>query len=77
MLRPFSRLILFIIVSIKNFVFKFPGASLGFVGGVFVGFVLGFTMVRFGFPGWVLPVNTIVWAITVAPVVKNYLDGLR
>ena len=74
MIRQFSRLILLCLVAIKNFVFRYPGASIGFLAGGLAGFLLGSVMVRFGFPEWALPV---MWAVAVAPVVKKYMDGLR
>lgn len=77
MIRQFFRIILCMLVSVRNFVFKYPGASLGLTIGAFIGFVLGASMVRYGFPGWVLPVQTVVWAVVMAPVVKGYLDKLR
>ena len=77
MLRQLSRLILYVLAGIKNFVFKYPGASIGFLAGGIIGFVLGLSMVKFGFPAWVLPVNTLAWAVVTAPVVKTYLDRLR
>ena len=77
MLRQLSRLILYVLAGIRNFVFKYPGASVGFLAGGIIGFVLGLSMVKFGFPAWALPVNTLVWAVVTAPVVKTYLDRLR
>lgn len=65
------------LVRIKNFVFKYPGASVGLISGALIGFVLGLSMVRFGFPGWILPVNTLMWAVVAAPVVKSYLEKLK
>ena len=65
------------LVGIRNLVFRHPGAALGLTIGAFIGFVLGASMVRYGFPPWVLPVQTIVWAIVMAPVVKGYLDKLK
>ncbi len=65
------------LAGIRNFVFRYPGATLGLTIGAFIGFVLGASMVMFGFPPWILPVQTIVWAVVVAPVVKGYLDKLR
>lgn len=77
MIRQLSRLILFILMRLGGFILKHPGASLGFAGGALIGFVLGSSMVRFGFPGWVLPVNTLMWAVATAPVVRNYFQRLR
>lgn len=76
MIRQFFRLILYIIVRVKNLFFKYPGASLGLMIGAFIGFVLGASMVKYGFPKWVLPVQVVVWSVFVAPVVKKYLDDL-
>ncbi len=77
MIRQLCRLVLFLLIRIKSFVFKYPGGSLGFVLGGLAGYFLGVHMVRFGFPEWALPVNTLMWAVAIAPVAKKYMDGLR
>jgi hypothetical protein len=68
---------LLVLVRLKNIVAKYPGASLGFVLGAIIGCVLSVFMIRYGFPGWILPVQTLGWAVYMAPVVKKYMDGLK
>jgi hypothetical protein len=75
MIRQFFRLILFILVFIKDLIFKHPGI-LGFMIGSILGFIIGLFMVKYGFPLIALPINTLVWGIGIAPVVKEYLDRL-
>lgn len=77
MLRQFFRLILFLLAGLWRLFRKHPAAGIGLTGGASCGFILGFFMVECGFPGWVLPANTVAWAVATAPVVKNYLDRLK
>lgn len=76
MLRQISRLILFLLVKIKNLVIKYPGPTLGFVLGSIIGYILSVSMIRYGFPRWVLPVQTLAWAVVMSRKVKEYLDRL-
>lgn len=75
--RQILRLILYVLICIKKFVSRNPGGSLGFFLGGLAGYVLSVNMIRFGFPKWVLPVQTLMWAVFVAPVVKSYIDKLK
>lgn len=77
MLRQLSRLLLFLLFRLKNFVLKHPAASFGFAAGAVIGYVLGTSMAKYGFPGWVVPVQMVVWALALPPVVKEYLDKLK
>jgi len=77
MLRHLFRLTLFILVLIGRVLRKHPGASVGFLIGSTIGFVMGICMVKFGFPVITIPINVLVWGIGIAPVVKEYLDRLK
>lgn len=75
MIRQFFRLLLYLLVSFKNLVFKHPGI-LGFLIGSILGFIMSLYMVRYGFPPITIPINTLVWGIAMAPVVKEYLEKI-
>jgi len=77
MLRQLLRLALYFLLHLKNFAVKHPPASLGLAAGALIGYVLGSSMAHYGFPGWVVPVQIIVWALALPPVVKGYLDRLK
>ena len=77
MLRQVLRLTLHLLVLLKNLVQKYPAASLGFAAGAIIGCVVGSSMARYGFPGWVVPVQMLVWALAMPPVVRNYLNKLK
>ena len=73
MIRQIFRFSLRLLIFLKKLVCKYPGF---FIGGV-VGFVLSEWMVKYGFPKWIVPVQTLMWAVAVAPIVKTYLDRLK
>jgi hypothetical protein len=77
MLRQLSRLALYLLLHLRNIVLKHPAASLGLAAGAVIGYVIGTSMAKYGFPGWVVPVQMIVWALALPPVVRNYLDKLK
>ena len=77
MLRQIARLTLYLLLHLKNFVVKYPAASLGCAAGAVIGYVLGASMAKYGFPGWVVPVQMLVWALAMPPVVRNYLNKLK
>ena len=75
MIRQFFRLILMVLVGIKNLVFRSPGV-LGFVVGSVMGLAMGIWMVRYGFPSITIPISTLAWGIAIAPAVKEFIRKL-
>jgi hypothetical protein len=76
MIRQIARLILLILVGIWSVVRKYPGPSLGVLIGATIGYIFGISMVKYGFPGWALPVMVIACAVKMALVCREYLDKL-
>jgi hypothetical protein len=77
MIRQIARFILMIVAGIWSIVRKYPGATLGFLIGGVIGYVLGYYMVKYGFPGWSLPIMVIAFALKMAVISKEYLDKLK
>ncbi len=76
MVRQLFRLILLILVGIWSVVSKYPGPSVGVMIGATIGYIFGISMVKYGYPGWALPVMVIAFSVKMALVCKEYLDKL-
>jgi hypothetical protein len=76
MIRQIVRLMLLILAGIGSMVRKYPGPSTGFIIGAVIGFVIGKFLIRYGAPGWLLPLQVLAIAVLMAGVVKDFFDRL-